>query len=52
MKILIADDSMMVRRILERFAGQLKLDLVGSAANGREPIHQRNYRLYRSDGKA
>ncbi len=38
MKILIADDSMMVRRILERFAGQLKLELVGSAANGREAV--------------
>lgn len=38
MKILIADDSMMVRRILEKFATQLKLELVGSAANGREAV--------------
>lgn len=38
MKILIADDSMMVRRILEKFATQLKLDVVGTAANGKEAL--------------
>jgi two-component system, chemotaxis family, chemotaxis protein CheY len=38
MKILIADDSMMVRRILEKFTSQLKLELVGSAANGKEAV--------------
>jgi len=38
MKILIADDSMMVRRILEKFATQLKLEVVGTAANGKEAL--------------
>lgn len=38
MKILIADDSMMVRRILEKFANQLQLEVVGSAANGKEAL--------------
>lgn len=38
MKILIADDSMMVRRILEKFMGQMKLELVGSATNGIEAV--------------
>lgn len=38
MKILIADDSMMVRRILEKFAAQLQLEVVGSAPNGREAV--------------
>ncbi|MBX3721738.1 MAG: response regulator [Turneriella sp.] len=38
MRILIADDSMMVRRILEKFATQLNLEVVGAAANGREAL--------------
>jgi len=38
MRILIADDSMMVRRILEKFASQLKLEVAGSASNGREAV--------------
>lgn len=38
MRILIADDSMMVRRILEKFANQLKLEVVGTAGNGKEAL--------------
>jgi len=38
MRILIADDSMMVRRILEKFANQLKLEVVGTAVNGKEAL--------------
>ena len=38
MKILIADDSMMVRRILERFMDKLNLEIAGSAANGKEAV--------------
>ncbi len=38
MKILIADDSMMVRRILERFMDKLKLEIAGSAGNGKEAV--------------
>lgn len=40
MRILIADDSMMVRRILEKFATQLQLEVVGSASNGREAVQK------------
>lgn len=38
MKILIADDSMMVRRILEKFAQKLNLEIVGTAGNGKEAV--------------
>jgi two-component system, chemotaxis family, chemotaxis protein CheY len=38
MKILIVDDSMMVRRILEKFATKLNLEIAGTAANGKDAV--------------
>lgn len=38
MKVLIVDDSMMIRKALERYSVQLKMEIVGTAGNGREAI--------------
>jgi len=47
MKIMIVDDSMMVRRIIEKFADKLKLEVVGQAANGREAVE--NFEKFRPE---
>lgn len=37
-KILIVDDSIIMRTALEKFAGELGLTIVGKAANGRQAV--------------
>ena len=38
MRLMIVDDSMMVRRIIEKFADKLKLEVVAQAANGKDAV--------------
>ncbi|MCE9599081.1 MAG: response regulator [Spirochaetia bacterium] len=38
MKVLIVDDSMMMRRTLEMLIGGMNVEIVGTAANGRDAV--------------
>lgn len=38
MRLMIVDDSMMVRKALEKYMGQMNMEIVGTASNGKQAV--------------